>query len=319
MTAVIMDEFAEAYAARLRLEFPQVEFLTGVNAAAVLPLMPRAKVLLGFAPWITSELIEAAPQLVWIQALTTGIDNLLNMTALAPGVMITTARGIHAPQMSELAFLYMLSLARDVRRMHANQADKLWHRAPQRLLHGSTLTIVGLGAIAAGLARRAKAFGMKVVGVTETERAIPDFDEVFARERLLEAVGCAAFVVVLTPYSERTHHLIDAEVLGAMRKDAFLVNLARGGVVDEVALLEALDAGAIEGAGLDVFNTEPLPESSAFWAHPRVLLTPHIGGMSDNYPEQVMPIITHNFAAFLAGRLGDLKNAAPRASQGHHQ
>ncbi len=100
-----------------------------------------------------------------------------------------------------------------------------------------------------------------------------------------------------------------------MRPDAFLINLARGGVVDEAALLQALDRGQIAGAGLDVFATEPLPAGSPLWGHPRVLLTPHVGGMSDVYEEQVMPILVHNLDAFQSGRLEDLQNKAVRPSQ----
>ncbi len=153
---------------------------------------------------------------------------------------------------------------------------------------------------------------MRVVGVTETPREVPGFDRVFARADLKAAVAEADHVVVLTPHSPQTHNLVDAAVLGAMRPDAFLINLARGGVVDEAALLEALDDGQIAGAGLDVFATEPLPAQSPLWRHPKVLLTPHVGGMSDVYEEQVMPILIHNLDAFVSGRLEDLQNKATR-------
>jgi len=108
-------------------------------------------------------------------------------------------------------------------------------------------------------------------------------------------------------------------VLGAMRSDAYLINLARGGVVNEADLLRALDCGLIAGAGLDVFTTEPLPTASRWWSHPKVLLTPHVGGMSDVYEEQVMPILEHNLEAFLTGRLDDFQNRAPRPTAGVNQ
>jgi D-2-hydroxyacid dehydrogenase (NADP+) len=315
---VIMDGFADAYAQALIPRFPEVEFLTGREVKDVLPLLPGAQVLMGFAPWLTGEMIAAAPRLEWLQALTTGVDNLLAMPELGPEVTITTARGIHAPQMSEMAFLYMLALSRNWRGMQANQTAGVWERRPQRLLWRRTVAIVGLGAIADGLARRAKAFDMRVVGVTEWAREVEGFDAIYARRDLTAAVADADFVVVLTPYSPATHHMIDAAVLEAMRPDAYLINIARGGVVDEAALLAALDAEQIAGAGLDVFAQEPLPADAPWWRHPKVLLTPHVGGMSDVYEAQVMPILEHNLDAFLSGRLDDLQNKAarPRPSQG---
>ena len=307
-----MDAFAETYAHALQPRFPEAKFMLAADVAEATPLSPRANVLMAFAPRITAELLQAAPDLEWLQALTTGVDNLWTMPSLSPRTLITTVRGIHGPQMSEMAFLYMLALSRDWRGMQFNQVAGVWERRPQRLLWRRTLAIVGMGVIADGLAARARAFEMRVVGVTETPRAVSGFDRVFARADLKTAVADADHVVVLTPHSPQTHNLIDAAVLGAMRSDAFLINLARGGVVDEAALLEALDNGRIAGAGLDVFATEPLPAQSPLWRHPKVLLTPHVGGMSDVYEEQVMPILIHNLDAFVSGRLEDLQNKAAR-------
>ena len=310
-----MDAFAGTYAHALQPRFPEAQFMLAGDVAEAMPLSPRANVLMAFAPRITAELLQAAPELEWLQALTTGVDNLWTMPSLSPRTLITTVRGIHGPQMSEMAFLYMLALSRDWRRMQANQDAAVWDRRPQRLLWRRTLAIIGMGVIADGLAARARAFEMRVVGVTETPREAPGFDRVFARADLKAAVAEADHVVVLTPHSPQTHNLVDAAVLGAMRPDAFLINLARGGVVDEAALLEALDDGQIAGAGLDVFAAEPLPAQSPLWRHPKVLLTPHVGGMSDVYEEQVMPILIHNLDAFLAGRLEDLQNKAARPAR----
>ena len=307
-----MDAFAGTYAHALQPRFPEAQFMLAGDVAEAMPLSPRANVLMAFAPRITAELLQAAPDLEWLQALTSGVDNLWTMPSLNPRTLITTVRGIHGPQMSEMAFLYMLALSRDWRRMQANQDAAVWDRRPQRLLWRRTLAIIGMGVIADGLAARARAFEMRVVGVTETPREVPGFDRVFARADLKAAVAEADHVVVLTPHSPQTHNLVDAAVLGAMRPDAFLINLARGGVVDEAALLEALDDGQIAGAGLDVFATEPLPAQSPLWRHPKVLLTPHVGGMSDVYEEQVMPILIHNLDAFVSGRLEDLQNKATR-------
>jgi phosphoglycerate dehydrogenase-like enzyme len=121
------------------------------------------------------------------------------------------------------------------------------------------------------------------------------------RLHLREAVAGADFLVLLIPYSPETHHMIDASVLAAMKPTAYLINVARGGVVDEGALIEALRTHQIAGAGLDVFAQEPLPESSLLWDLDNVIITPHIGGMSDIYAEQVLPLLLHNLRAFAAG------------------
>jgi D-2-hydroxyacid dehydrogenase (NADP+) len=316
LRVAIMDGFCDKYVHALEPKFPDVTFLQGRTADEIMPHMPEADVLFAFAPWIEPRMIAAAPRLGWIQALTTGVDNIWKMEAYKDHTLVTTVRGVHGPQVAELGFLYMLALVRRWRHQQANQAAHKWERNPQSLLWRKTVTVVGLGVIGEAFARRAKAFEMNVIGVSGTVRDLPDFDEVMPRDRLSEAVGRADFVVVFAPYTPENHNLIDAEVIGAMRPDAYLINLARGGVVDEGALLKALDEDRIAGVGLDVFTTEPLPADAPWWDHPKVLLSSHIGGMSDVYEEQVMPILEHNLRAFIEGRADDFQNRAERPSKG---
>jgi D-2-hydroxyacid dehydrogenase (NADP+) len=307
-----MDRFADSYAHALRPQFPGVDFRTAAGPDDALSHMPDAQVLLALAPFVTREMFAAAERLEWVQALTTGVDNLLAMPELKPDVLVTNARGIHGPQMAEMAFLYMLTLGRNWRGLQANQAAHAWDRQPQSLLWKRTLAIVGLGSIAEDLARRAKAFDMEVVGVSSTPRQVAGFDRAYARSELGTALGQADFVVVLAPYDADSHHLIDAQALASMREHAYLINLARGGVVDEAALLAALDRGGIAGAGLDVFAQEPLPADAPWWDHPKVLMTPHIGGMSDVYEAQVLPIVEANLDAFLGGDTDRMRNLVKR-------
>jgi phosphoglycerate dehydrogenase-like enzyme len=203
--------------------------------------------------------------------------------------------------MSELAFLFMLSLARDIRSVLGNQRQHLWDRQPQHLLFGKTAMLVGVGRIAEALAQRCKSFGMRVLGVSTGRTSAPGFDVIHPRQTLRAVVIEADFLVVLVPHTRETHHLIDAGVLGAMKPAAMLINLARGDVIDEAALIRALTAGRIAGAALDVFHTEPLPNDSPLWDLPNVIITPHIGGMSDIYAEQVLPLLIDNLSAFMAG------------------
>ena len=249
---------------------------------------------------VSRRLLDAMPHLKWIQALTTGIDH-LEKIGVSPDVCITSVRGIHAPQMSELAMLLMLALGRGFPRLLASQKAARWERWPQPLLQGKTVLLVGIGAISEALAARCVAFGMCVTGASGRSGAVEGFAEIFPYARLGEGAAQADFVVVLTPYTAATHHLVSEGVIARMKATAFLINIARGNVVDEAALIAALAKERIAGAALDVFATEPLPAESPLWAMPNVIVTPHIGGSSDRYAEQAAPIVAANVAAYCAG------------------
>jgi phosphoglycerate dehydrogenase-like enzyme len=152
---------------------------------------------------------------------------------------------------------------------------------------------------------------MTTIGVSGSRRDAPHFDEVHPRDKLVQAAARADFLVLLVPYSPQTHHLIGREVIAAMKPSAFLVNLARGGVLDEAALIEHLQAGKIAGAGLDIFSKQPLPPDNPLWRMPNVIITPNIGGRSDRFVEQTMQVLVPNLQAFLDGRLKDLRNVVP--------
>ena len=142
---------------------------------------------------------------------------------------------------------------------------------------------------------------MRTVGVSDGRTSAPNFDRILPRTRLPEAAAVADFLIVLAPYNKDNHHLINADVFGSMKPSGVLINIARGGVVDEDALIAALKAKTIAGAGLDVFRQEPLPKDSPLWEAPNVFITSHVGGMSDIYEQQVLPILIDNLAAFVAG------------------
>lgn len=297
---------ARVYAQALAREVPAVTLLAASDLAAAIAAAAPASVLIAKAQDVSAALIAAMPKLAWIQALTTGVDT-LQALELPGTVTVTTARGIHGPQMAELALLFMMSLYRDLPRMLMNQRRATWQRWGQRLLLGRTVVIVGVGSISETLAARCKAFGLHVIGVTRRREAA-GFDELYPRERLGEAAARADFLVLVTPYSPETHHMIDAAVLAAMPKSAFVINIARGRVIDEAALIAALRAGAIAGAALDVFDTEPLPSTSPLWNFDNVIVTPHIGGMSDVYAAQILPLLLLNLRAFLAGDVTAMRN-----------
>ncbi len=297
---LILDEHAGWYAEALR-HCPGYAFHPARNPEEAMPLAAEAQILIGLAPRIPAGLVAAMPRLEWVQALTTGVDNLLAMKELPAHVALTSCGGFHGPQMSELAVMLMLACARRLPQMITDQTAGNWSRWEQPLLRGKTICIIGLGSIAEYLAGLCGAFGMRVTGVSDGRREAPGIDHVHPRAALSEAASEADFLVVLVPYSPRTHHIVDAGVLAAMKPTAILVNIARGGCVDEDALLAALSEGRIAGAGLDVFATEPLPPESPFCSLPNVIVTPHIGGYADVYRQQALPILAANLDAYRTG------------------
>jgi phosphoglycerate dehydrogenase-like enzyme len=202
----------------------------------------------------------------------------------------------------------MIALNRDFRKAQRNQAEAKWEQWNQPILEGRTVVIVGLGVLAEHLAERCKLLGMTTIGVSSGRSEAPHFDEVLPRAELTQAAARADFLVLLVPYSKETHHLVDRKVLAAMKRSAFLINLARGGVLDEAALIEHLQAGRIAGAGLDIFTQQPLPPENPLWRMPNVIITPNIGGRSDTFVEQTLTIVEPNLRAFVEGRLKDLRN-----------
>lgn len=312
MTEVLILHFdAQHYRERLSQRFPAVEFHAVHHAHEADPVVAGVEVIMGLGHHIPPALIAAARKLEWVQALTTGTETLTVPGVLPPHVVLTSTRGIHGPQMSELALLNMIALARDFRKMQRNQAEGKWEQWNQPILENKTIVIVGLGLLAEHLAERCKLFGMTVIGISGGRADVPHFDEVHPRSELAKQAARADFLMLLVPYSPETHHLVNRDVLAALKPTAFLVNLARGGVLDEAALIEHLRAGRIAGAGLDIFTQQPLPPDNPLWTMPNVIITPNVGGRSDRFVEQTMTILEPNLQAFVDGRMKDLRNVVP--------
>jgi len=298
---LIVGRDSDVFAERLKTAVPGLRCHPAHNRDEALERCSDCEILVIRTDEIFAGLVAAMPQLRLIQALTTGVDHIAALPNLPPNMLVAAARGFHGPQMSELAFLFMLAFARKFPAVLENQKQHRWDRREQRLLAGRTVVIVGVGRIAEELARRCKVFDMRVAGVTSRASA-PGFDAIYPRARIAEAAGTADFLIVLAPLSRENRHLVDAAVFAAMKPEGVLINIARGGVVDEDALRQALLAGRIAGAGLDVFATEPLPAESPLWDTPNVMITSHVGGVSENYAEQVMPLLIDNLRAFVDGK-----------------
>ena len=302
------QDVRDFYAARLRQRFPQLQIDIVDHFSKAAPLMPDADILLTFGPMLRDEALHNAGKLKWIQALGTGIDGVIDQPSLRQDVIITNIRGIHGEPVSEAALMGMLALSRRLPDSVRYQNQHSWTRWPPRLLDGKTVGIYGVGLIAEALAPRCAALDMTVIGFTSTKRELPGFDRMHLRSELIRHAGELDYLVLLVPYSEETHHCIDARVFAAMKPSSYLINLARGGILDETAMMEALESGKIAGAALDVFQEEPLPPDHPLWTTKNVIITPHLGGFCDVYAERALPTVEHNMACFLRGDIADMIN-----------
>ena len=296
---------------RVRRDFPEIDLFSTNDRNAVLNALSNTEVLIGHHFQFDDALLNSVPKLRWIQSLTTGTDAILKLSTLRSDVLITSTRGMHGPQMSELVFLHMLSLARNFPKILENQKQNIWERWPQALLFNKVVVIVGVGAISEALASRCKAFGMTVIGITSSERAVPGFDQILKREQLKIAAAVADFMVLVIPLTADTHNIIDSSILDAMKPDAYLINVARGGVLDEDALVSALRRKRLAGAALDVFKEQPLPAQSPLWQELNLTISPLLGGMSNIYLEQAYPIVRRNLELFLDNAFHEMINLVP--------
>jgi phosphoglycerate dehydrogenase-like enzyme len=298
------------YRNTLRERFPELQIDVVDHASKVPAAIGPADVLITFGAMTRDDAIYAAAKnLKWVQALGTGVDGVTDQPSLAKDVAVTNIRGIHGAPVSETAILGMLAVSRNLPfNVHA-QEKRSWSRpvAP-RLIDGKVAGIYGIGLIAEALAPRLKALGMTVIGFTSTKRNLPGFDRMHLRSELMQYIGEIDHFILLVPYAPETHHIIDARVFAAMKPTSYLINVARGGVVDEDAMIKALESGRIAGAALDVFQTEPLPPDSPLWTTKNVIITPHLGGFCDVYAERAMPTIVHNMECFLRDDMAGMIN-----------
>jgi len=267
----------------------------------------------GLAP-----LPEAAPDLRWVQGHFAGVDHFLNHPLLRT-ITLTTASGIHAPAMAEYILMMILAFAHRLPRMVEYQRRIKWPKDRWTLfvpreLGDTTLGIVGYGSIGRHTARLAKAFGMEVLAtkrhvqhISDDDWQLPNIgdpqgalvDRWYAPAQLRSMLAECDYVAVTVPLTPETRNLISTAEFKSMKSDAIVINVARGGVIDQAALIDALRAGTIGGAGLDVFTEEPLPASSPLWTLPNVIISPHVSGFTPHYDERAMTLFAENLRRYV--------------------
>lgn len=272
-----------------------------------LDALADAEVYLGMG--VPAEVLEAGPGLKWVHTGTTGVGSSLTPEMRARDVVFTNSRGVHGPPVADTALAMILHFARGLDLAVRAQARGAWDttafdaaRPPLRELAGSTVGVIGLGGIGEEVAARARALGCRVLGLRRRALGGPPGVELLAGDEGLRTLLAEShFVVLCAPETPATRGLLDAGALAAMREDAVLVNVGRGGLIDEDALAETLAAGRLRGAGLDVFVREPLPSDHPFWRLPNVLITPHVSSYTDRFWARETELIVDNVGRWRRG------------------
>ena len=288
------------------------------DVAAALTDLPSTEILYAF--YVPDELQTLAPRLRWVQLHTAGADHILDRPIMSSDLAITTASGIHATPIAEYVFASILAYRWQVPLWTNCQRERSWPSGRRQTyarpeLRGSALGIVGYGSIGREVGRIARGFGMRVLALRRsTGRAEEGYavdytgdpegyvpERFFPPEALNTMLAECDYVVIALPLTPETHHYIGRDELQAMKPGAYLVNIARGPIVDEEALVEALRRGWLAGAGLDVFEEEPLPAESPLWEQENVLISPHVAGFSPRYDERAAELFAQNLARYIAG------------------
>jgi glyoxylate/hydroxypyruvate reductase A len=289
---------ADRYAALVHAPRGRVALHVCARPDEAAPVAAEVSVIYGWK--VPPAIYEKAAKLQWLQAMGAGVEWVL-IPELPPHVVVTRAPGIFGPWMAEYVLGWCAFVTQRMETYRAAQRERRWIDAvlPARL-RGTTMVVVGLGDIGRTIARTARAVGMRVVGVSRQGTPVSGVDRVSRVRDIRRALALADWVVLTVPLTPATRALIGADELAAMKPTAWLLNIARGAVVDEAAMIDALRRRAIAGAVLDVFATEPLPDDHPLWGLDNAVITPHISGPST--PEEIAPIFADNLARFLAGR-----------------
>lgn len=257
--------------------------------------------------WLSPEIVKGAKKLRWIQVGSAGVERYMFPELVNSNIILTNAKGIYGSQIAEHVMALVLSFSRAINILIKRQVSETWEsraNLPVIELGGLTMTVVGLGGIGSVVAKRAAAFDLRIIGIDPVQTSKPDYVEaLWKTDRLHEALRQSDFVVICCPLTPETQGLMSDEEFAAMKPSAYLINIARGDIVDQEALVRALKAKKIAGAGLDVTVPEPLPKGHELWQMENVILTPHMAGQSPYGGKRIMDLFCENLRRFTAGEL----------------
>jgi len=251
------------------------------------------------SPDLAVEILPTLTKLKWMQSTWAGVNRLLGEDC-RKDYLLTGVKNVFGPIMSEYVFCYILMHSRKALRCMELQKIREWEMPMPGLLRGMKIGIMGVGSIGCAIAKTAKHFNMTTYGYSRSTTLKPEIDQMFSGDEVLDFVSDLDYLVTVLPQTPRTDNLINSSVLNAMKPNALLINVGRGNVIEDIALVEALNNQAIGGAVLDVFDQEPLPQTHPFWDTPGVIITSHKSALT--YPEDIAPLFIDNYHRFIAGK-----------------
>jgi phosphoglycerate dehydrogenase-like enzyme len=301
LTVLVMPKIEPHHEAMIRAVDQRVNVVMTSDGDRALALAPQAEVIVAWQ--VPQAMLDRAAALKWIHSTAAGVDGLLSPAVTSGRIKLTSSVGIHTVGLPEHIMSMILAFARRLHVAVRNQAKHKWDRTPSigDEIHGKVLGVLGLGSIGRALAARAAAFGMRVIGTKRTPEPIEHVDRVLAPSGTDEVLAESDYLAIILPLTPETRGLIDQRALSLMRRTAVLINVGRGAVVVESALIDALRARTIGGAGLDVFEREPLPADSPLYDMENVIITPHVSGASVTYLDRAIPLFCDNLRRYLDG------------------
>jgi phosphoglycerate dehydrogenase-like enzyme len=301
------EELEPAQREELARLAPRIQVVTGLSRDAALARAGEAHGIDG--RYATAEFVHAANRLVWVQAQSAGVERYLAVPGIASNdrVVLTNLRAVHGPTIADHAFAMLLALTRDLPVHLAGKSEGRWQREGSDTLEpialqGRTLLVVGLGGIGSEIARRGDGFGMRVIATRRSDDPAPSFVERVGKPTdLLAMLPEADVVAICVPLTPETEHLFDRAAFAAMKRRSYVINIARGQVIDTDALVDALKSGHLAGACLDVTDPEPLPADHPLWDFPNVVITPHVASRAELTQERGWAVFRENLRRFDAG------------------
>lgn len=308
MQVLVTEQLVEQYGGRMRAVAPGARFIRlrgdgtfdgDVAAAEVVCLSSDMFARNLYVPLL--QQIENMAAMRWFHAFVAGLDHPVFRSIAERGVTVTNSAGFNSVPIAQYVLAMMLRHAKQIPAWEAAQRERAWRRVETDELTGRTVAIVGTGGIGGEVARLAHAFGMRVLGMRRRPEMVPHIDQLYRPERLHQMLAEADYIVLATPLTPQTQGMIDAAAFASMKPEAYLINVARGPIVREDALLDALRSGRIAGAALDVFDQEPLPAESPLWEMENVIVTPHNSGASPHTLERGARIFIESLRRYASG------------------
>ncbi|MCQ6559562.1 D-2-hydroxyacid dehydrogenase [Paenibacillus mendelii] len=301
-TIAIVHPLKDELVAKIIEAAPGWTVIGGQDTIKDQAILSESEIIFGWNSAVKEAAMLPKAKLKWVQNWGAGVERLPLTELAGRGIEVTNATGVHPNPISETIFAMLLAFTRELHVSVRNQQNREWVRHGElRELHGSTIGILGVGAIGLETAKLAKAFGMTVLGVRRSGQPGANVDRMYVTEELPELLRQCDFVVSCLPHTEETVHLIGREAFSTMKSSAYYINIGRGTTTNTEALVDALRSGAIAGAGLDVFEQEPLPSEHPLWSMDNVIITPHNAGSTPKYMERLTDIFTSNLKQYVQG------------------